>query len=767
MDRRFPLGQDAFITTPDSVPNRARMVQPPVYRSRSLMGKRRAMHFHRLAVWGLQTDEGDDLVVLMYWIGFLTIGSQVLLLREIFTCLYGSDFAFAFVMASWTFFSGLGAYLFGRALARRLPFRPSIGLVVYAGLVAAVFLLVRRWGSAELISFQDYLRIPGYLCLPCLLGGGLFSWAIAAARSEGGCADIARAYADETYGGLTAGILLTVYFSLGGLSVPALCVFFLASALNTVPSLRQRLTRLGLPVLAGVLLSMALLPVFRLLDRWTQELHYPGVQVIDHRNTPYGCVTAVRNGTEVSVYENGSPLPSSVPTPEKEAVIGVLSSLPDEWRSLLLLHGVSGGFGAALGNLYGCDVTVFEYDQAKLDFLSLWRPEALGTQAIQSALRVGASPLKLGMQDLDLVALFAAAPGSLQDNQELTLEFFGSLRRLLAVDGVVVVVLPMAPGYMHPLQRRYVSSVRAALTSVFPAVQLLESDLGCLFLVGRSRPTPCPPVRQRLLARLSVVAEDVVANVEKVFAPSITLGEQGQTEFRVAAANSALFPHGYFAYLHFHGRLIEGGSGLWNALFSQKPYWVPFALVLLLLLSSAGMETWQHGGASLFWCSWTTTMMVTFSIYVHQTIVGQAYGLVALLIAGSMTGIHFGARHTGTRTGRWQRSGVVVLLPAMFVGYTWLARLPHSSVLGLLIAANLCLGWSLGRQFADVSRSCPQGGNTAGKVFCIDLVGAAGGFLVGGVLLPWWLGFRTAAFICAGAALIAATFALRTREGPA
>lgn len=703
------------------------------------------------APWREYAREGAGFLrVFMFLLGFLTIGAQVLLVRAVFSVLYGSDVAIAFALASWTLFSGLGAYAVGPLLSRLHGVRSHHGLALYSAIVLGVYVLAQRWGAGELIAFRGYILIPCLLCVPCLLGGGLFSWGLREAGGRGHGDITSQAYAFETLGGLVAGLALSLYFFLGGLSEPALIVF---CALCFLPSSMyvRRWPTWALVVTPLAALLPALLPVCSPITSRVIGLHYPGYEVLDHRNTPFGAVTALERNGETFVFVNGTPVPDAEDTPAKRAVAALVAQFASGWDDVLVLQGVSQGFEHAVAAYSGCEVRAWEFDRRLMAFLAQWTSGTNGAGGLSP--RISASPWSHDLPALDAALIFAQEPGSLMSNRFLTDEFLGATREHLRPGGVVALVLPIAPGFVHPRQERYLSAAERTLRQRFPHVLRLHTDLGHLVFVGGLRPLASSFRAERFRPRVAGADEGIEADVRQAFAdvsgPNLSLSDCGPG---AGPSNSVAFPVCYFAYLRFRGAVIEEAAGLWDRLFRRRPAWIAAFLVAgFLLVSWRFSRQYPHSGR-LFWTSWIDTMSVMLSLYLYQSIVGQAYWMVAVLIAGSMLGLFLGAR----REAAWASHrlwGAALWFPlAMFLGHRQLAVLPNTAVLALLLAGNWAVSVRLGvlfRQAAKANESRPRG---AEAVFCIDLLGAACGLLIGAVLLPWWVGFREAGLLCGVAA---------------
>jgi hypothetical protein len=307
---------------------------------------------------------------------------------------------------------------------------------------------------------------------------------------------------------------------------------------------------------------------------------------------------------------------------------------------------------------------------------------------------------------------------------------------------------------MHPLQRRYVDSVRNALGRDFPEVAEVDTGLGALLLVAARHPlAPCPAAV--LAARFASPFPGLDAEALRLARRAGRPDPLGPNSPGTTAVNRVADPVAYFAYLHFRGVMQEDAARTWQRIFRHhSPVWSFVLLAVLLALSLAPYRV-LPGSAGVFWSSWMSTMSTMMSVYAYQSLAGQAYWVVSLLVGASMLGIGAGALMPGTAP-RHRLAPLAFLGPALlFPAYGILARLPLPVVLTLLLGLNFGIGLVMGRRFALTAAARRTAAPlVAGAWFAIDLLGATLGLFAGAVLLCWWSGFQTAGLACAGVAAV-------------
>jgi len=679
----------------------------------------------------------------LFFSGFLTIAVQVMLLREVFTALYGSDVAMGFALGCWTFFGGLGA-LAGAAGTRQLRRVPALwGFVLFFCAAGACFLAARAWGARDVLRFADYARVPLLVGPPATAGGLLFPWILAGAACAGTGAIPAQAYAAETAGGLWAGVVASAYLWSGGRALSALVL--LAACCVLLPIVSKRTGKRTLPALSAVA-AVCVLPfavartgVLGPLVRASLRLHYPGYRILAHENTPSAALTAVEQGGRRFVFENGIPAAPPEATRADLVVLALAAQFPEQWRLVYVLRPVSSGFCGALRHYAGARVVGWEADEREVRFLGRW----LGADWSSVDLQIEPSPWRVQPGAPDLLLVLSGLPNSLADNRWLTREFFFEAADRLAPGGACVVALPAGPGFVHPRRDRVIACIQSAMKAAFPWVQRLHTDAGRLLLIGRRHGQEGPLLfaPERFRTRMTPdVDAGVAAEAASVFLDAElarSLGAPAAT--KAAPVNTVFFPAAYYEYLRYRGAMVETAPGFWDRVFRRMPAAGWLALVLLLVLTAA-CDAGARGAGPVFWTSWTATMAVAFSLYLCQCVFGQAYWLLSLVTAAGMAGVCFGA--VRRRPARTLGAVVTAFVPLLFVAWPVLHRASPLVILAVICAGNVLVGARVGavfRRAAVENRARPR---AAGMLFGLDLVGASLGLVLGSVLLPWWMGFR-------------------------
>ena len=707
-------------------------------------------------------------MVPFFLLGFLTLALQAVLLRELFSVLYGSDLAFGFALASWTGLTALGAAV--APWCRRRPAQVwRWGFCVYVGLGIAVFLAIRSWGARDVIPFHAYLLIPLLLGPPCLLGGLLFPWCLADRPGV----TAARAYGWEVGGGMAAGGFCALQFHLGGLAAPFLLGLALLAVAWAVTASRPRRVALAMGVALLATAVLPLTPAGQALECLALRLRLREGRVVAARNTPFASLVAVTDPQgETTVCENGVPWPAPEVTRARAALATVLLALPERSERALFIQALRAGFGPVLASRADSGLRRYaESDLAALEFARRHQPP--GAAGVGPVVPFAAAALQAGGRGWDLVAVLASSPGGLGANRPLTAEFAAQVRRHLAPRGLLVLALPAAPGFTHPEQDAYVATVRSALRAELPQQSELRTQLGWLLLLAGPEPWDRTAAAARLRALPGAADPGVLAEALAIVngAGEVSLDLLAGGTGSGAGTGTSVPPNrigaplAYFRYLQFRGRLVEDAPAWWGLLFRERSGFAVLGLLGALLAVGAGFRRARRV-QGVFWMAWAATVTLIYAVYLFQSLAGEAYWALSLLSAASMLGILVGTR-LAPRPVADRLLPLSAWVPALlFPLYPVLQGAPGTLALALLLVLTGVAGAGLGYAFSRRAGADPAPAS-GGALFAADLCGACGGLFLGGVLLPWWVGFELSALLGSLAATLGLQWTRRRLAVPA
>jgi len=444
----------------------------------------------------------------IFTVGFTAIAAQIIFLREFLVVFYGNEISVGIVLFSWLIWGAVGSYCFGGLLDRSAR---KEGIFAWCQLCAAIVLPVVFFCVCVSRGLLGVLpgEIIGYiplavisflvLAIPCILFGLMFSLSCGLYNSVSGAggADIGRVYVYESWGAVIGGLIVGSWMM--RFYEPSFLVISL-SVLNVVASLfflysscREKHVFSVVKCFAVFLLFLS---VFFAANGYVAKFRdislsflWKGYDLTGNKDSIYGNVAAVRNGSMVSFYENGLCL-YSVPDllSSEETVHYAMLSVPRVKNVLLIGGGISGRIKEILK--YDVDhIDYVELDPALIEMAK----EKLKDDDLKpivspkvSIINVdGRAYVKTSDAKYDCVIMGVGDPLTLQLNRFYTVEFFGEVKRVLKSDGVFAFSVTSSENYIGPEMARYLASIKKSLSLIFKDVAVIPGDTAYFLAAGK------------------------------------------------------------------------------------------------------------------------------------------------------------------------------------------------------------------------------------------------------------------------------------------
>ncbi|MHB8095638.1 MAG: spermidine synthase [Candidatus Aminicenantales bacterium] len=673
--------------------------------------------------------------------GFLAAAFQIFLLREFSVHFFGNELTFGFVLASWLLWSGLGSLIAPRFRASRetLDRFYYISILLFVG--SLVILRFSRFPlgirPGELIGPAPALCFALGLCLLSAFPLGLL-FVFNSGRAGG---DVPRVYLFESLGA-ALGALVT---DLG--LVPFLSNWRGAAvaAAGSAAVVFWTFGRKKRPAwFLAVLGCLAALAVF---DFPAQRIWWKPFRLVRSVDTPYGKLQAIRTGKQVSLYANGLPV-FSYPDPVafEGAVHFALLQNPEAGSVLLVGGGIGGGLEEVL-KYRRAEVDYVELDPGIIRLSREVLPEKAGAAADDPRVRVhfedGRAYLGRTKKIYDAILLNLPEPATAQINRFYTREFFDLVNSRLSENGVFSFVVPSSENYIGPELLRFLASLQATLSSVFPEVSIIPGDTN-VFLASRSPLTTDPVILTRRMEEMGLRTTSInSALLRSRLNPLRTGYLRERIREAPALLNRDLAPAGYFFHSVLWSSPFKGvNAALLKTVSTVSGWWtiaVPvlaYALLLAFLFFRTRRAPFDQliplGTMGL-----TTIVIELAAVIAFQSYYGYVYGKIALLLAAFMAGLSAGA-WAGIRKRRIVRADWIRVqagfLPLIAIFALSLGRRPPEPTLFLLLLAAGALG---GAFFVFTSRLLAETMPHFGLAYGTDLLGSFLGALAAtAIIIP-------------------------------
>lgn len=739
----------------------------------------------------MRRPQGSLLPPHAFLLGIFSLLAQSVLVREFFVVFSGSELTLGLVLASWLLLTGVGSLTGGRLLrslapgtGRLLPLLEPAALFTLpaAILVIRMVRLLAPGATGEILSVRATALFAFAALGSTAFAFGLW-FTMAAALTPEDRSGPGRVYAWEAVGALMGGAFFSFILAdrVEGLQLGLILALLALAAylggLFVKGDRRRPLAAAGLTATLAGTLALALLPSSSVpLVRLSQSWRWPGMEVVDSRDTRYGNLTLVAVDGQKTIYQNGVP-GSSFPDPLAAPATVHLPLLAASSRKNVLL--VGGMLGGGLSEVLRYPVERVDYlelDPEVLEVVRDYLPEEYTAPLEDPRVRLlhvdGRAWLRRQQERYDVILLNLPPPTTALINRFYTREFFLLARQSLNEKGLLALSLPASPNYFGEALRLRNGSIFQTLSEVFPFVAAVPAGRN-IFLATHSPP---PVLTQGEMGEMvrSLGVESAYLKPELI----TSLLDPGRSDFlrkeltaAVPDRNSDASPAAYFTTALYRSGLSDPSLSSWLGVMHGPARLLPFLLPVLLLFGGpAAVRILPGRDIALATAAVTSGFSGMASQYLilftYQTARGLLYRQIGVLNGAFMAGLAAGGFLCLTLRGTSRRPGGL-LLPSESALLLWplllaaalQALLSTSFGLGadvavdaVFLALSSASGLLVGFQFPLFVLAHEKKGSRAaslgGRYYFLDLAGSALGVLLASVWLLPLLGIWKTLGLC-------------------
>lgn len=678
--------------------------------------------------------ETVKLKVLLFLLGFSTIITQVVFIREFITVLSGNELVTGIVLSGWMLLTGWGAMAgsqtdFGKFSIRRgyvmLSSIPVLAMLSFSLLYWLKKVLYPPGTEADL----DATLVSVFLLLfpVCFLSGWLFT-CFSALFSESGNKNLTgKSYAFESVGSLAGGLffgILAGRFLDTFTNLTLVVSTVLLTAFLNLKS-ERKIVRFAFPAIA---VFMAGFIIVVNPGRQFTKMLYPNQEIVKSRVTQYGNLVVTEQAGQQNVYENNDLLFYTNNLMQNEEAVHFAMVQHKNPKSVLL---VSGGIAGMIPEIKKYEVDkitcleinpgIFKAFTGFTDSVSRDRNVKIVNADIRSF--IGRSKEKF-----DVVLINLPPPSTLGMNRFYTAGFFELLKKRCDENTVVCTGLPSTANYAGENALELNASLWKTLGTCFQNRLFLPGERNYFLASGGDL---SPQIGER-------VANRGIENeyVNQYYLDDILLtmrSESMVSRFSETAQINEDFRPVMFISQMAHWLSIFGGKLKWLAIFP-------------LLLFAAGFLKQDKITAGLYTAGFTGASLEVILLLAYQVWFGSIYLETSLFFAVFMAGLAVGSYfEMGVLKNLIKRYylfqfvlavlalALPVLLAVMAKIAVW--EIPARFLFFLLVFA---VAFVVGNEFQLAAKLQNSGfGQISGRSYSIDLAGSAlGAFITVIILLP-------------------------------
>ncbi|MCP4652194.1 MAG: FMN-binding protein [Candidatus Omnitrophica bacterium] len=430
---------------------------------------------------------------LFFGLGFFSLLSQTLILREFIISFGGNELGIALFYFFWFFWVGVGAYatLRGPLNAASKHFLKLLALYPFLALVEILFFIKLKGFSGinwwEFFTFDKvFPRLFLLTSFVSFFTGAIFSLGVLRLREEKPHLAVSKAYIYEAIGSFFAGVLATVLI---GNMVSPLLILILAGIIFSLLSLW---VSAGSGQRTAVISNAATLLIFLvLIFNYKEVVNFshnirvkgtlPDATFQKEVYTPYQHLLFAELPSQKVIISNGQIIRAIPDVTYADTQAAIFMAEADNPKNILIF-----GIGAEpiIDSLLQFPVESLTYVIED----KIYQRE-MGHKISDTRFKVVIGPgrqfLKKNQKRFDLAIVYASDPTSLLINTYFTKEFYALLKESLSDAGVMATRITAAQNFIGEEIANFGSSLYYTLSNVFSKVIIVPGDVNWFFAGGQ------------------------------------------------------------------------------------------------------------------------------------------------------------------------------------------------------------------------------------------------------------------------------------------
>ena len=725
------------------------------------------------------------------YVGIASMFVQAIFLRKLIGLFGGSEVLYALIITIWLIETGIWSWIAERFISRGgkvLRWKLSLAYIS----LGLLFLYYQIIPLVREALFTSYGTMPLSHCVlfslsalifPTLFPGAAFALIYFAQSAEK--ISVSRAYFFDSFGFALGGVFVTILFSIIGRDLSLLLLIgAVGLGIHQVFHGAGK-RRVAMLLVLGILSLVAVYNLGKAISTWchdcavgdsySESFFYDKINLDSSSRrlalSPYGHVEAVSDSLALNIYYN-SKRTSTYPDPPTEEEITIPIAMCGNPRSICVIGNSCDG--KALFAMYDSAVSVvqIEPDPVLCNIFS---------RTLSAELHHRFDPKRFSLEHVDPVDFLTCSdgrydviylnysdPAGIAHSIYFTREFFQLIKSNLSPCGVLAFSVKCGENFI-PIERlEYIKNLYITLESVFPNIEIIPGEKA--MLIGgkaESSLTSNPyEILSALVAydghlryvseaylpdRLSVFRKEKLSGLlASVDGKALTVGKPGQYLLNTILEMDK--------FSGFDSKFLRGLRSL--------PDLVIFVIAIFPLGIFAAIAFIRSKRINLylpaFFSGWWGISCEILLMVVYQSVAGNLYSRLGLLVGLFMIGIALGA-WTGERVAKSSWNTIRVLRYMLIAGM--LAAIVTGIIIPMLLAefeARVVIEYLI-FALALLSGVIPGGTfnlsvsryaqthtkESPGKFYATDLFGAAIGGLVTSLLILPLLGIQSGFYILA------------------
>lgn len=661
-------------------------------------------------------------------LGFTSIITQIILLREFLSVFYGNELVIGIILANWMLITGFGAFL-GKNV-NKINNKPTLiiilqillGIIPFITVFGIYYLRNIIFTVGSMIGIIQILYTSFLFLLPfCLISGFSFTLLTYFISSKYNTNFISKIYSLESLGSIIGGLIFNLFLIFYFKTFSSLLLIMIINFI--VAFLLSLKYKIKFAKYLIVILSIFFIFIsFHFnLDYLTKSKLYINQKLIFQKDTPYGNLAITSQGEQKNFYENNVLLFSTNDIMTNEETAHYVMIQQKNPKSILL---ISGGISGIIKEILKYNVKNIDYVEINNRIIKIGKKydSSLKNKKVNIINKDARLYIKNTTKKYDVVIINLPEPTTAQINRFYTTEFFTEMKRILNKKAVISISLTSTLNYMSDEARQINSVLYKTLQQSFKNIIIIPG--GKNYFIASDK---------KLSLDIAELIEKKGINNEYVnqyYIDDNLLRQRSDYILKNLNKNAKINKD--FTPISYYNQLLY-----WLSYFKSDFKIFAVVILLLLILIVANLNIINLG---LFSAGFTGSSIEIILLISFQIIYGYVFQMTGIIITIFMIGLTIGSFYTHKFL---HKATIINYTKILFIIGLYSLLLP---IVLLTIKSNtlnpifthitfgiltLIISILVGIEFSLASKI--QKGNTAlvtAKTYSADLLGSAVGALI-------------------------------------
>lgn len=692
-------------------------------------------------------------------LGFSSIVSQILFLREFLLVFSGNELVIGIILATWMILTGGGAYIgqFFEFVSHRKQYK-TVSFILLGVLPVVTLFLVNYlrnivFAPGITLDLSRMLLSVIIMLIPfCAISGFIFTLISSLFSELLQDKQIDKIYAFESLGSIIGGLLFTYFLSKYTTSFQIL-VLNLSLNLFTAFFLIKHSKYVRL--LSGVIILLLISGSFYYdIDKKVHQYLFINQDLIYTKDTPFGNISITKYGDELNFFENNVLLFSTENVKANEEAAHYAMIQHSGPKNVML---ISGGISGIVDEIFKYDVKNIDYIELNPEILKIGKefsslPDNKNIRFIREDARIF---VKESTEKYDVILINLPEPLTAQLNRYYTVEFYNSLKNVLSSSGVISFGLPLTSNYLNEEGIRLNSTLYNTLKKCFRFVTIFPGEKNYFVASDSAIKLNIAGMIEKKGIQNDFVnryyLNDTIIKERSLFIHS-SLEEQ-------ARINSDFYPVTYFSQITY-----------WLSQFKTRfNVFIIISLILFVVFFIVSFSS-HVVNSGMYIIGYTGAALEFIFILIFQIIYGYVYKTMGLFFSVFMLGLALGPyiRKKFFRVPKMNHfillqviliSIIIVSIPSIAIikGAAANKYMVYPVIFSLLFIVALLVGTSFSTATILYKEKIKI---TAAKIYTTDLIGSAFGAFFTSVFFIPIFGIINSLLITAGFGIVSLIFTI-------